>query len=233
VDVDLYYDPDSPPDLAEYGPWCTATACQTPPRLKIGQALWLDAEGLALISAGFAKPFRLTMNMLDARGQGKSLLVKACGVLPDRPSVFDPFLGFGLDALLLARLGCEVEGIERHPLVWLMFREFAIDLGMSVKHQCGDGLAVLSDENRSWDVVYLDPMFERRQKRALPNRGLQHLQDLQNSAPEETVDLENCLELAKARANMRVVLKRRPKSPITATPSHQIKGHSVRFDVYM
>jgi 16S rRNA (guanine1516-N2)-methyltransferase len=233
VAVELYYHPNSPPDVAEYGQWCSAKICQTPPRLKVGQALWLDAEGLALISAGFEKPFRLTMNMLDARGQGKSLLVKACGVLPDRPSVFDPFLGFGLDALLLARLGCDLEGTERHPLVWLMFREFAIDLGINVKHECGDGLVKLGDETRDWDVVYLDPMFERRHKRALPSRGLQHLQDLQDLDSELTVDLENCLELAMARANKRVVLKRRLKSPVTRTPTHQIKGHSVRFDVYM
>lgn len=198
--------------------------------MEMGQALWLDTDGLSLISAGFDKPFRLTANMLEVRGAGKSLLVKACGVLPDKPSIFDPFLGFGLDALLLARLGCSVEGRERHPMVWLMLREFATDLGITLRHECGDGLAVLSDETRHWDVVYLDPMFERRSKRALPNRGLQHLQEL---AAEYTLDIEHCLALAKARANKRVVLKRRPKSPVLEKPTHQIKGHSVRFDVYM
>ena len=95
--------------------------------------------------------------------------------------------------------------------------------------RCGDGRLWLADDTRRWDVVYLDPMFPARRKRALPNRGLQHLQVL---AAEYPVDLEECLAQARSRAGRRVVVKRRLRDPKLGRPSHQLKGHAVRFDVY-
>jgi len=230
VRVELYYERDSSAEAAGYADWCCLHERDVPPGIETGHALWLDRAGLALLSAGYRKPFRLTPAMLDARSSGYSLLAKACAVGALMPTLFDPFIGFGLDALLLARLGCVVTGIERHPLVWLMVRNFATDLGLPLSASCGDGLQGLRNGTQRWDVVYLDPMFGPRKKRALPNRGLQHLQALSD---DFCVDLHECLAAAQARANHRVVLKRRLKDPLTGKPAHQLRGHSVRFDVYL
>ena len=230
MQVDLYHDADRFSEASALTQWCRLHECDAAPTIETGHALWLDNSGLALLSADYAKPFRLTQAMLDVRSSGRSMLAKACAVGSHKPTIFDPFVGFGLDALLLARMGCAVSGTERHPLVWLMVGAFAKELGLAVNIECGDGLQVLANGSQSWDVVYLDPMFTLRRKQALPNRGLQHLRAL---CDDFRVDLDECLAAARARASNRVVLKRRLKEPVVGKPAHQIKGHSIRFDVYL
>ena len=89
----------------------------------------------------------------------------------------------------------------------------------------------------AWNVVLLDPMFPPIAKKALPNRGLQHLRQLTedslvgNAKAEE--ELPELLALAKARCSGRVVIKRRLKDSVTGRVDWQIKGKSVRFDVYL
>ena len=88
-----------------------------------------------------------------------------------------------------------------------------------------------------WDVVLLDPMFPPIGKKALPNRGLQHLRQLTqaslvgNASAED--ELPELLALAKAHCSGRVVIKRRLKDRVTGRVDFQIKGKSVRFDVYL
>jgi 16S rRNA (guanine1516-N2)-methyltransferase len=228
--IDLYHPPGAEDDAAALAPWCQLRVAAAPPRLPYGHALWLDESGLALIDAQFESVFRLSTSMLDARSRGKSLLLQSCGVGRGKLSVLDPFAGFGLDALQLARAGCAVTAVESHPLVWLMLDDFTKRVGADVDLLHGDGMAVLLQARARWDVVYLDPMFGARRKRALPNRGLQHLQTLNG---ENEVDVGACLEQALDSAARRVVLKRRPKDPAHGAPSYQIRGKAVRFDVYV
>jgi len=228
--VILYHSPEVEGEASALAPWCQLRVATAPPRVAAGHALWLDDSGLALIDARFNSVFRLSASMLDARSRGRSLLLQACGVGRGRLSVLDPFAGFGLDALQLARAGCAVTAVESHPLVWLMLDDFNNRLGADVDLLHGDGMAILQQSRAQWDVVYLDPMFDIRRKRALPNRGLQHLQAL--CGPHE-VDVGACLEQALSSAARRVVLKRRPKDPTQGAPSHQIRGKAVRFDVYV
>ena len=228
--ITLYYVPDCEIRARGFTPWCELQAVDTPPRLQTGHALWLDDAGLALLNADFAKPFRLTSDMLESRLQGSSLLSRACAGERQSLSLLDPFGGFGLDAFLLAHQNYRVTILENNPSVWLMMREFALDLGLDIETACTDAMSFLADNREFWDVVYLDPMFPTRRKRALPNLGLQHLQSL---TIEADIDLEACLVLATSRARLRVVLKRRLKDPVIGRPSHQLKGQAVRFDVYV
>jgi 16S rRNA (guanine1516-N2)-methyltransferase len=72
-------------------------------------------------------------------------------------------------------------------------------------------------------------MFASRSKTALPSKRMQVLRDL---AWREEVCVENWIEIAKALAKDRVVVKRRSKDPVSTTPDWQVKGRQVRFDVY-
>ncbi len=204
-------------------------------------ALAYDRDGLALLAPGFARPFRLTAELVEARlktkSPGQSLLARACGAVASHRNVFDPFAGFGLDGLALALRGCAVTLVELHPLVWLMLDEFAARLAATTPHLGavevvhGDGVMALQ-RHSGFDVVYLDPLFPARRKQALPNRGMQHLQALASShaagTPPELEEL-----IAKAlRVAPRVVLKRRRRDALTLTPSFQISGRTIRFDVY-
>ena len=47
------------------------------------------------------------------------------------------------------------------------------------------------------DVILLDPMFPLTNKRALPNRGLQHLRELTESSQTDHDDLLPLLALSK------------------------------------
>jgi len=242
---------------SDYAPWCEFFASPQIPKPAEDFVLWYDREGLALIAPGFRTPFRLRDEDLRSRQSGRSDLLRACGGLGPEDWVLDPFAGYGVDALMLASTGCQVATMEWHPLIWLLQREFAQRVGIAVDAGLGDGLALLqrqagngvpepaietgtaedsrasaeipSSLSRRYDLIYLDPMFERRRKQALPNRGLQHLQALSVTS---SLDVSACVELACAAARRRVVLKRRLKDPVCGKPSHQILGHAVRFDVY-
>ena len=75
-------------------------------------------------------------------------------------------------------------------------------------------------------------MFPPTNKRALPNRGLQHLRELTAPFEPEQEDLLPLLAQSRQRCTGRVVLKRRLKDSVLARPDFQIKAKSVRFDVY-
>jgi len=225
-----------------YQTYCDIEVAAAPPQRPSGVLLWLDADGLQLINPALRQSLHLHEQLLARRLRGGSLLLKACGARPaygpgeDSLAVLDAFAGFGLDALTMAQRGCVVTALEVQPLVWLMQLDFAIRLGVSLDSQCVNSLEVMGESARQWDVVYLDPMFPARRKRALPNLALQHLQQLaQTAAPEASADgfVPSVLHAARQCARRRVVLKRRAKDPVLGHPSHQLHGQAVRFDVYL
>ena len=217
-----------------YARYCNITEIAEPPLDVAVASLWLDPEGLMLINPALSPPLRLSSSLLERRAKGESLLLRATGLSKGGGTVLDAFAGFGLDALTMVHAGAEASAVERNPLVWLMMAEYAERLGLPLETCCEDSAEVLQDTERVWDVVYLDPMFPTRRKRALPNLALQHLQSLSAAADALTAaDVEAWLALAQACATRRVVLKRRPKEPVVGKPSHQVQGQSVRFDVYV
>jgi 16S rRNA (guanine1516-N2)-methyltransferase len=156
-------------------------------------------------------------------------LARACGVSRDfRPRVLDAMAGWGIDGLVLASRGCQVTLVERHPLVSALQEDLARRIGAEVTCRCGDGFQALH-ASPAFDVIYLDPMFPQRAKGALPGKRLQVLALLAQPDPRP---LSSWLQAAVAAARRRVVLKRRDKDPLIAPPDWQIRGRSVRFDVY-
>ncbi len=224
----LYHPPDLADTARKFAPLCELVAAAEVPILADGYALWLDTHGLALLMSGHTLPFRLRAEDLVRRARGPSLSSRACAAGRD-VSVLDPFAGYGLDALELALRGCSVTAVEQLPVAHLLCRDLAERAGVSVEAHTGDAWAWLTGA-RVWDVVYLDPMFPLRNKKALPNRGLQHLREL--NADQVQPDLDRLLEAARHCARHRVVLKRRSKDAVVGSPNHQLKGRSVRFDVY-
>lgn len=197
-------------------------------------SLETTASGLVLAKAGEPHGVSLRAADLERRvKQGrKSLLARACDARPGT-TVFDAMAGFGLDGLTLARLGCEVTLCERDPMVFELLedgvRRCASDLLTAghihlVQADAADALG----QPPGTDVVYLDPMFEPRSKSALPNKRAAFLLALLGSGEP----LDTLLNLARRSARTRVVIKRRRHDAPVATPDFQLKGRSVRFDVY-
>ncbi|MDF1561520.1 MAG: class I SAM-dependent methyltransferase [Deltaproteobacteria bacterium] len=170
--------------------------------------------------------------------QGKKLLLaRACKAAPGI-TVLDATAGFGLDGLTLAALGCSVTLCERHPLVFEILVDGLRRLGPApdapgeVEAVRAEARLILEQEGL-YDVIYLDPIFPERSKKALPNKRARYLAELvgHDESPHEEL-----VRLALARARERVVVKRRLHDPEAGPdgrkPDFVLAGKSVRFDVY-
>jgi len=182
-----------------------------------------DPHGVCLRPADVAR--RATL-----RGE----LARACGVTAAyKPRIVDAMAGLGVDGMTLNALGCEVVMIERHPALWALLDSF-VQLhgtrGSDVVHADAWGWFVeAAPAERMCDVVYLDPMFPGRRKGALPGKSLQFVAELAGS---DLHHLAAWIELGKRHARSRVVLKRRLRDPLVVVPDWQIRGRSVRYDIY-
>ncbi len=203
-------------------------ACQERPRDVTGYFLWFDASGLSMFRDAERSGVKLNVSDFEQRTNQALILAQACGARA-RPNVVDLMAGWGVDGLSLAMRGCRVTLIERSPAVWAMLDEFVSRLTLPVNVVYADAREWCETATAMTDVVYLDPMFASRRKTALPSKRLQFLRDV---AWQDEVSLERWIECAQRVAKDRVVVKRRAKDPVLATPAWQVKGRQVRFDVY-
>lgn len=174
-------------------------------------------------------------------GGAGQMIAKAVGIQAGiRPRILDATAGLGRDAFVLACLGCDVQMIERHPLVAVLLRDglaralhnadtAAIAARMPLLE--GDAIALM----QSWpgeppQVIYLDPMFPSRDKSALVKKEMRLFQPLVGGDEDAAELLAAAIELASHR----VVVKRPRKAPAASaqTPSYQLLGKANRFDIY-
>lgn len=238
--IPLFYLPQQEERAHSLAPWCEAVEVHSSGLSEVlmaqrtEAALVLDELGLGLLMPDHQTLYRLSQQPYQRRSKTGHLneLSKACGVPQGHRRILDACAGFGTDGLTLAAQGCSVTMVERNTLVWLLLREHDQTFGrVTVVH--GDCRDLMGDPHQ-WDVIYLDPMFPPRRKTALPNLGLQHLRKL--SAGEESEcgeSLPQLIALARSCALARVVVKRRLKDPKDTLATFQIKGKSIRFDVYL
>lgn len=171
----------------------------------------------------------------------KELLAKALGVKPkDKPTMVDLTAGLGRDAVVLAALGFELTMIERSEILYTLLRE-ALQRAQKDAQIAPiiQRLTLIHADAREWlpkaprfDIVYLDPMFPKRQKSALVKKDMLALQQLLVDEEGGEVTL---LPVALACAAKRVVIKR-PRyveNKEVLQPSYSLFGQSARFDVYL
>lgn len=175
----------------------------------------------------------VTLEEIDRRLTGDFLLGRACGLPLNGLRILDATGGLGIDAMALARKGASVDIIEREPILWALLKDLIRRTGVDhVSATLADSSAVLADDP-VYDVIYLDPMFPPRRKKALPGKRMQYLSALLEESDQEVESCAaNLVLLAKSRARRRVVLKRRLKDPLAGAPDWRLKGRSVRYDVY-
>lgn len=164
-----------------------------------------------------------------------ALLAKAIGFKGESLSVLDSTLGLAKDAFFFCLLGCEVTGAERSEIIFSLVSD-AIERAKSDKrvysvvenlrvYNC-DALEISKD---SFDVIYVDPMYPDTKSSAAPQASMQILRDL--LMPEN--DIENLVDFALKKANLRLVIKRPPKTkPMKRQLIHSYSGKSVRYDAY-
>ncbi|VFP80419.1 class I SAM-dependent methyltransferase [Candidatus Erwinia haradaeae] len=174
-------------------------------------------------------------------GGVEEAISKAVGIKRDYyPSILDATAGLARDAFVLAACGCQVQMLERHPVIALLLedglrRGYAdLEIGSWLRKRLillnFSNLSVFSTIHPKPDVVYIDPMYPKKKKSALVKkemRILQHLVGLDE-------DADSLLKPALALAKDRVVVKRPHYAQSLAgmISDKSIKTKKHRFDIY-
>lgn len=216
--------------------------------------VWLGPDGIALGLPGSKVPAATRVDFMDGtlqyrlrtsgkrQGLGKAVgLDKAAGI-----RVLDATAGLGRDALVLAHLGCEVEMVEKSPVMQLLLedgltrarRQADASFAETLRRMtlvAGDSreifAAIAAGTRAMPDVIYLDPMFPPREKSASVKKDIAMLQSV--LGVEE--DFPGLLAAALPCARHRVVVKR-PGSRLSEDarpPTFVVPGKSAHFEVYV
>lgn len=210
------------------------------------QLALVDDRSVLAISARF---HGAGMDYRREKGGGRSeLIAKAVGLKGGKsPMVIDATAGLGVDAFVLASLGCRVTMLERVPAVNALLRNGLERSRLYAAEEDAKLQAILSrmrlvqtdatgylnnlEEEEFPDVIYLDPMFPERKKSAAVKKEMQIFHKL--IGPDD--DADRLFQVALARARDRVVVKRPRVAPSLTdrSPSHSIEGKRNRYDIYL
>ncbi len=195
------------------------------------------------------RPVSVDLGGIDTRSAAgasrKQPLFRAVGLhrrhAPSDVTVADLTAGFGEDAWMLARFGCRVLALERHPVVAAMLED-AVDRAAAAEPEVASRIEVMQRDSALWlaappqtlpEVAYLDPMYPGpARRRAAQGKAMKLLRRLVGEDP----DAYSLIDAALAVPIRRVVVKRpRLAPPLVADrePVAVIRGQRVRFDVYM
>lgn len=179
------------------------------------------------------------------RGGQNELLGRAVGVgRKALLTVLDATAGLGRDSFILADLGCRVRLCEREPVLVAMLSSALVraaagddpwlaEVASRMELKPGDARQLAATALGDVDVIYLDPMFPPRDKSAAVKKEMALLQQLL-SAPCPQDDADQLLTWALGQSVARVVVKRSCRAPCLGRgrPSHQLRGRTVRYDIY-
>lgn len=158
-------------------------------------------------------------------------------------TILDVTAGLGKDAFILASLGCQVQLIERSPIIGSLLldglqRANAMNVMASIIRSMTVTIADAKDilqnlrKEECPEVVYLDPMFPAKNNSALPKMEMRMIRDIAG----DDRDADALLKLALEKAQTRAVVKRPKQAPLLLTqpiPDFRLKGRSGRYDVYL
>lgn len=216
---------------------------------EAGYALQLGESGLQLVELGPQAPGPVRVDFVEGAaahrrqfgGGAGQMIAKAVGIAQGiRPRVLDATAGLGRDAFVLASLGCQVDLIERQPLIGALLedglRRAATDAEVAsivarMRLLQGNAIELMSDwQDEAPQVIYLDPMFPHRDKSALVKKEMRLFRPFVG----DDLDAPALLQAALRLASHRVVVKRPRKAPIIegAKPGYALEGKSSRYDIY-
>ncbi len=173
-------------------------------------------------------------------GRGQDI-AKAMGLRAGKtPRVIDATAGLGRDAFLLASLGAQVTLIERSEKMHAL-----LVAGMArAEYEGGEFRAIISRmtllkgdakdliPELDGEAILIDPMHPPRHNSALVKQELRQVREIVGT-DDDALEL---MQVALEHARNRVVLKWPAKAdPIEGLRpcTHQIKGKSTRYDVFM
>ncbi len=149
--------------------------------------------------------------------------------------IFDLTAGLGKDALIMANYGYTVIMVERHPILATILY-YALNYKIIPKANLtliyGDALEFLINNQVLPDIIYLDPMFNTKNK-SRAKKDMQLVQSLMNNQLDNMTEIFN---LAKIVAKKNILVKRDDKEAplVENVPVSYVKlGKTIRYDVYL
>ena len=207
-----------------------------------GLTLVFDKKGVSLSGYGlsYQGDFEGMLHRVTNGRLAHEMLVKAVKSEKEELRAIDATAGMGEDAFLLAAYGYDVTLYEQNPVVAALLKDA---LRRGKKHPIlkeivprmhllqGDSIEYLRKEMDPVDVIYLDPMFPKRQKSGLINKKLQLIQKLEPPCSTE----KDLFDVAIKANPSRIIVKRPLKSPFLdgRKPSYDLKGKAIRYDCYV
>lgn len=203
------------------------------------------------------KPLRITFNAadrirrLEQAGKKNELIARAVKAR-EKLKVLDCTAGLGTDALILARLGCQVTLLERSPVMATLLQDAIdrasrdprlLDVVARMDLVVADAISFLkslaqpiptpegSDGLARYDVIYVDPMFPAKSGSAAVNGDMQQMQRFLGTDGDAATLLSTALETTCAR----IVLKRPPQSGWESPlpPTHVFSNRNSRYEVFV
>ncbi len=216
---------------------------------EAGLTLRFDAKGVSLLGYGltYQGDFEGMLHRITNGRLAHELLVRAAklpGEKSQRRRAVDATAGMGEDALLLAACGYEVTLCEQNPVIALLLKDALRraknnpelkDIIARMSLYQGDSIELLHKPETicadAVNLIYLDPMFPKRQKSGLINKKLQLIQKLEPPCNTQ----EELFSAALAASPQKIIVKRPLKSPYLADrePSYTLKGKAIRYDCYV
>ena len=202
-----------------------------------------DSKGVSLSGFGLTYQGDFAETMMHRVTNGRlqhEMLVKAASSEKEGRKAIDATAGMGEDGFLLAAYGYEVTLYEQNPVIAALLKDalrrarkhpVLKDIASRMKLVEGDSVSCMEKLMDPVDVIYLDPMFPKRQKSGLINKKLQLIQKLEPPCSEEK-DLFNA---AIKAGPSRIIVKRPLKSVCLdgREPSYILKGKAIRYDCYV
>ena len=171
------------------------------------------------------------------------LLPKALGFQKGYRKVFDATAGLLQDAVVMARLGFEVQACERQPQLAKLLKEALEKARQSTSGQVAfEWLArikVLEMDSQIYlkeladalrpEVIYLDPMFQMKKAKSLPRKEMQIFRQMVG----EDLDFPELFTLAQKKALHRVVVKTPLQGDLRLEKALYVyQGTKVQYHIY-
>ena len=204
--------------------------------------LLFDSSGVSLTGYGLSYQGDFG-NMIHRISDGRlshEMLSRVAKMDEKNAKAIDATAGMGEDSLLLAALGYDVTLFEQNPVIAVLLKD-AIrrakknpvlkDIVSRMHVIQGDSVNLMPEIVDKINLIYLDPMFPKRQKTGLINKKLQLIQKLEPPCSTQ----EELFNAAVSIKPDKIVVKRPLKSPFLddRNPNYMLKGKAIRYDCYV
>tara|TARA_B100001115_G_C15785904_1_gene387031 strand:+ start:111 stop:752 length:642 start_codon:yes stop_codon:yes gene_type:complete len=172
------------------------------------------------------------------RIEHESLIKKAIGKNRTKLKIFDATAGSLIDTIIFLKLGHKVVACEQSKILIKLLSDGIVRA--REEYSFFENLTLINEDSaniielhKDSDIFYFDPMFNKT-KRNLKRSGI--LQKISNILIHEKLqDTSKDIFSSIQKSNFKKIIVKRPinSKPLDEKINYQVKGKSIRFDIYI